>query len=172
MPDATAADARAADARAADTAAADTTAADTSAPGTAAPDSTAAAPPLLILAQDDAWRARFQVSSLAASAVAAGQEVGIALFFDALAAWAAGRWDFPEPMPPVPLDRLEALDLPPLSSLLAAGRDKGLLRLYACSASVRILGLDATRLQGQVDAIVGWPTFHRLIRQAERVVTL
>jgi predicted peroxiredoxin len=136
------------------------------------PDATAATPPLLILAQDDAWRARFQVSSLAASAVAAGQAVGIALFFDALAAWAAGRWDAPEPMPPVPLDRLEALDLPPLSSLLAAGRDKGLLRLYACSASVRILGLDATHLQDRVDAIVGWPTFHRLIRQAERVVTL
>ena len=139
---------------------------------TSTPDATAAAAPLLILAQDDAWRARFQVSSLAASAVAAGQEVAIALFFDALAAWAAGRWDLPEPRPPVPLDRLEALDLPPLSSLLAAGRDKGLLRLYACSASVRILGLDAAHLQDEVDAIVGWPTFHRLIRQAERVVTL
>lgn len=136
------------------------------------PDTTAAGPPLLILAHDDAWRARFQVSSLAASAVAAGQEVAVAFFFDALAAWATGRWDYHEPMPPVPLDRLEALDLPPLSSLLAAGRDKGLLRLYACSASARILGLDAGRLQDQVDAIVGWPTFHRLIRQADRVVTL
>ena len=148
----------------------DRTAPDRTAPGEPAPDNPA--PPLLILAHDDAWRARFQVSSLAASAVAAGQEVGIAFFFDALAAWAAGRWDLPEPGSPVPLDRLEALDLPPLSSLLAAGRDKGLLRLYACSASVRILGLDAARLQERVDAIAGWPTFHRLIRQAERVVTL
>jgi len=148
---------------------------DRTAPDRTAPGSTTTgepAPPLLILAHDDAWRARFQVSSLAASAVAAGQEVGIAFFFDALAAWAAGRWDLPEPGPPVPLDRLEALDLPPLSSLLAAGRDKGLLRLYACSASVRILGLDQARVQEQVDAIAGWPTFHRLIRQAERVVTL
>lgn len=128
--------------------------------------------PLLVLAHDDAWRSRFQVSSLAASAVAAGQEVAVALFFDALAAWTTGRWDFHEPVPPVPLDRLEALDLPPLSSLLAAGRDDGRLRLYACSASVRILGLDTARVQERVDAIVGWPTFHRLIRQAERVVTL
>ncbi|HEX6201425.1 MAG TPA: DsrE family protein [Thermoanaerobaculia bacterium] len=135
----------------------------------------AAAPasaPLLVLAHDDAWRARFQVSSLAASAVAAGQEVAVAFFFDALAAWVTGRWDFHEPAPPVTLDRLEALDLPPLSSLLAAGRDSGRLRLYACSASVRILGLDSSRVAERVDAIVGWPTFHRLIRQAERVVTL
>lgn len=137
------------------------------------PASDHAAPaPLLVLAHDDAWRARFQVSSLAASAVAAGQEVGVALFFDALAAWVTGRWDLPEPAPPVSLDRLEALDLPPLSSLLAAGRESGRLRLYACSASVRILGLDSARVAGTVDAIVGWPTFHRLIRQAERVVTL
>lgn len=142
------------------------------------PEEPAAAPapaargPLLVLAHSDAWPARFQVSSLAASAVAAGQEVAVALFFDALAAWATGRWDLHEPAPPVPLDRLEALDLPPLSSLLAAGRENGRLRLYACSASVRILGLDGARVQERVDAIVGWPTFHRLIRQAERVVTL
>lgn len=127
---------------------------------------------LLVLAHDDAWRSRFQVTSLAASAIAAGQEVAVALFFEALAAWVGGRWDLPQPQPPVPLDRLEALDLPPFSSLLAAGRDEGRLRLYACSASVRILGLDPASVQQSVDAIVGWPTFHRLIRQAERVVTL
>jgi predicted peroxiredoxin len=140
-------------------------------PAPASPSAEASAP-LLVLAHSDAWPARFQVSSLAASAVAAGQEVGVALFFDALAAWATGRWDFHEPAPPVPLDRLEVLDLPPLSSLLAAGRESGRLCLYACSASVRILGLDGARVQERVDAIVGWPTFHRLIRQAERVVTL
>jgi predicted peroxiredoxin len=143
---------------------------DRTTPGDSAPADPAR--PLLILAHDDAWRSRFQLYSIAASAEAAGQEVGIDYFFDALAAWAAGRWDLPDPRPPVPLDRLDALDLPPLSSLLAAGRDSGLLRLYARSASVRILGLDAARLQGRVDAIAGWPTFHRLIRQAERVVTL
>jgi peroxiredoxin family protein len=132
----------------------------------------AEAPALLVLAHDDAWRSRFQVSSLAASAAATGQPVGVAFFFAALAAWVGGRWDLPEPGLPVPRDRLEALDLPPLSSLLAPGRDRGLVRLYACSASVRILGLEPGEVQERVDAIAGWPTFHRLIRQAERVVTL
>ena len=128
--------------------------------------------PLLILAHGDSWERRFQVTSLAASAAAAGQPVEIALFFRALAAWAGNRWDLPEPDPPVTLDRLDALDLPPLTSMLAPGRERGLVRLYACSASTRILGLETATVQGAVDALVGWPTFHRMVRRAERVVTL
>ena len=57
-------------------------------------------PDLFILAQDDAWENRFQVTSLAASAVAAGKRVDLALFFAALAfqlwaLWAQRRslWD-------------------------------------------------------------------------------
>ncbi|HEX2252513.1 MAG TPA: hypothetical protein VHQ65_04520 [Thermoanaerobaculia bacterium] len=129
-------------------------------------------PRLLILAHGASWVSRFQVSSLAASAAAAGQGVDVALFFDALAAWVGRRWDLPEPGPPVPRDRLEVLDLPPLTTLLAAGRESGRIRLYACSASTRILGLPAAEVQAEVDALVGWPTFHRMLRQAERAVTL
>ena len=128
--------------------------------------------PLLVLAQDDSWHSRFQVTSLAASAAAAGQPVAVAFFFAALAAWAGGRWDDAEPEPPVPVERLEALGLPPLSSMLDDGRRRGLVTLYACSASTRILGLSPEAVQARVDAIAGWPTFHRLIRQAERVVSL
>jgi predicted peroxiredoxin len=130
------------------------------------------APRLLILAHGDSWVARFQVSSLAASAAAAGQGVDVALFFTALAAWVGRRWDLPDPRPPVPRDRLEVLDLPPLTAMLAPGREAGRIRLYACSASTRILGLPAAEVQAEVDALVGWPTFHRMIRQAESTVSL
>ena len=140
-------------------------------PGSRAPGDRAPAP-LLILAHSDSWERRFQVTSLAASAAAAGQPVDVALFFRALAAWVGNRWDLPEPDPPVTLDRLDALDLPPLSSMLAPGRERGLVRLYACSASTRILGLGAASVQEAVDAVVGWPSFHRMVRRAERVVTL
>lgn len=126
---------------------------------------------LLVLTHDGSWEGRFQVSSLAASTAATGADVVIGLFFDALACWVDDRWDEPSPKSA----RLEASQqlelLPPLSGLLEPGRREGRLHLYACSASTRLLGLDSRVVQSKVDAIVGWPTFARLVRVAERVVT-
>jgi peroxiredoxin family protein len=126
---------------------------------------------LMILAHGGAWETRFQVSSLAASAAAAGEEVEIALFFAALDAWAGGRWDALDPEPPVSAERLETLGLPPLSALLAPGREAGSIRIYACSASSRILGLDMARVQEAVDAVLGWQTLSRMTATAGRVVS-
>ena len=126
---------------------------------------------LMILAHGGAWETRFQVSSLAASAAAAGEEVEIALFFGALDSWAGGRWDALDPAPPVSAERLETLGLPPLSTLLAPGRQTGSIRIYACSASSRILGLDMARVQEAVDAVLGWQTMSRMTATAGRVVT-
>src|SRR6478609_6857450 len=105
---------------------------------------------LLILAHGGSWDMRFQISSLAASAAAAGARVDVALFFGALDAWAGGRWDEHDPAPPVSAARLEALAMPPLSSMLAAGRASGSIRVYACSASARLVGLDNARVQETV----------------------
>ena len=129
-------------------------------------------PDLLILAHGGSWDMRFQISSLAASAAVAGERVDIALFFGALDAWVRGRWDELDPEPPVSAERLESLDLPPLSEMLAHGREAGLIRLYACSASARLLGLDIAEVQAKVDALLGWQSFSHMIREAGRVVTL
>jgi peroxiredoxin family protein len=126
---------------------------------------------LMILAHGGTWEMRFQVSSLAASAAAAGEEVEIALFFAALDSWAAGRWDDLDPAPPIAVARLETLGLAPLSSLLAPGRTAGSIRVYACSASSRILGLDLAMLQQSVDAVLGWQTLSRMTATAGRVVS-
>jgi peroxiredoxin family protein len=126
---------------------------------------------LLILAHAGTWEMRFQISSLAASAAAAGERVDLGLFFAALDAWSGGRWDELDPAPPLSADRLEALAMPPLSEMLASGREQGLLRLYACSASMRLMGLDAGTVQASVDAILGWQSFSRMIRDTPRVVT-
>jgi len=127
---------------------------------------------LLILAHGGSWDMRFQISSLAASAAAAGERVDVALFFGALDAWARGRWDELDPQPPLSAERLESLAMPPLSEMLAAGREEGLIRFYACSASARMLGLDPAQVQASVDAILGWQSFSRMIRDSARVVTL
>jgi peroxiredoxin family protein len=127
---------------------------------------------LLILAHGGSWDMRFQISSLAASAAAAGERVDVALFFGALDAWARGRWDELDPQPPVSVERLESLAMPPLSEMLVHGREEGLIRLYACSASARLLGLDTAQVQASVDALLGWQSFSRMIGEAGRVVTL
>jgi peroxiredoxin family protein len=56
--------------------------------------------------------------------------------------------------------------------MLAAGREEGLIRFYACSASARMLGLDPAQVQAAVDAFLGWQSFSRMIRDSARVVTL
>jgi peroxiredoxin family protein len=127
---------------------------------------------LLILAHGGSWEMRFQVSSLAASVAAAGERVDVALFFAALDSWVTGRWDDLDPQPPLTPERLESFDMPPLTEMLAQGRADGLVRFYACSASTRLLGLDAARVQASVDVLLGWQSFSRMIREAGRVVTL
>jgi peroxiredoxin family protein len=127
---------------------------------------------LLILAHGGTWEMRFQVSSLAASAAAAGERVDVALFFAALDAWVRGRWDDLDPAPPLTSERLDSFGMPPLTEMLTPGREDGLIRLYACSASTRLLGLEPAAVQASVDVLLGWQSFSRMIRDAGRVVTL
>jgi len=128
-------------------------------------------PALLILTHGATWQARFQVSSLAASTAATGSIVAIGLFFDALELWAEDRWDELDSDSTRLAASRELAEYPPLSSLLVPGRRQGRIRVYACSASARLLGLDLDAVHQSVDAIVGWPTFARLVGLAERVVT-
>ena len=127
---------------------------------------------LLILAHGGTWDRRFQISSLAASAAAAGRAVDVALFFSALRSWVSGGWDALDPDPPLDGARLRSLGMPPLTSMLEAGRTSGLIRLYACSASMRFHALDTATTQARVDAILGWQSFSRMIERAQSVVTL
>ena len=127
---------------------------------------------LLILAHGGTWDRRFQISSLAASTAAAGRGVDVALFFAALRSWVSGQWDALDPEPPLGAGRLQALGMPPLTSMIEPGRAQGLIRLYACSASMRLNGLDTGATQAAVDAILGWQSFSRMIEQAQSVVTL
>lgn len=131
-----------------------------------------AAGSLLILAHGGSWDRRFQASSLAASAAASGLEVDLALFFAALESWVGERWDELDPAPPLAAADLDARGAPRLSPLIEGARETGNLRLLACSASMRFLGLPAAEVQARVDLIAGWQTFTRLTLARGRVVTL
>lgn len=126
---------------------------------------------LLILAHGASWDRRFQASALAASAASRGDGVDFCLFFAALDAWARDAWDRLDPEPPVDRERLATLDFPPLTTLLEGARETGRLRLFACSASTRILDLDPAEVQARVDALCGWQTFAKLIAETDRVVS-
>lgn len=127
---------------------------------------------LLILAHGGSWERRFQVSSLAASTAASGRRVDLALFFAALDAWVGERWDTLDPEPPLSADRLELAAAPSLEAMLATARADGRLRLLACSASMRYLGLEVATVQERVDLIAGWQTFSKLALETPRTVTL
>lgn len=135
---------------------------------------------LVILARGGGWERRYEASALAASAAARGDRVDLILLFGALDAWARGGWDALDPSPALDRERLASLDFPALSSLVESGRaaggeggaEGGGLRLYACSASARALGLEPGEVQGRVDVVCGWQTFTKLIAAADRVVTL
>ena len=126
---------------------------------------------LLILAHGSSWDMRYQISALAASTAASEGQVDLAFFFGALDRWVRRQWDVLDPAPPLTPERLESFDMPPLSEMLVPGRESGLIRLYACSASSRLLGLDPADLQASVDAVLGWQSFSRMIQQTGRVVT-
>lgn len=129
---------------------------------------------LLILAYGGTWEMRYQASALAASAAASGDRVDLCLFFAALDAWArddGAGWDRLDPAPPIDPDHLASLGFPPLSAMIAGARATDALRLYACSASARILDLEPPAVQARVDLLCGWQTFSKLIAEADRVVS-
>lgn len=127
---------------------------------------------LLILASGSTWDSRYQVSALAASAAAAGDRVKIALIGATLATWVRGEWDRLDPAPPIESARIEELGFPGLSSILDRALETGNVTIYGCSAVARLLDLDLAEAQARVDALVGWPSFSRMIAKADRVVTL
>lgn len=127
---------------------------------------------LFVLAHGGSWDRRYQVSALVASAAVDGAQIDLALFFGALDAWVRGRWDDHDPDPPLTADRLAEVDFPPLSTLLEPAREGGKLRLFACSASVQLLGLGTREVMETVDAIMGWQSFSRRILEADRTVSL
>ena len=100
---------------------------------------------LLLLCERDELGPWQQASSAAAAAVASGWQVD-------LEAFESGR-------------------VAAVSGVLADARAGG-LGLFACSASVALLGREPAEVLDQVDEVVGWPTILGWMTRADRVLSL
>lgn len=117
--------------------------------------------PLVILLRSGDWAARYQAATLALTAAAFGDEVRLALFFEALAAWVEGRFDAGAP-PEAAAAKVGSLT----ASLQEGRRDLG-LRVVACDTAVRLAGLDPARAAAALDGVVGLPELWRIARAGQ-----
>lgn len=131
-------------------------------------------PRVLLLCERGGFAPLHQAASAAASALATGARVDLVLFHGALARVLDGAIDEVGPEVPDPKSYREVLDsgrVAPVSQVLEDARETG-LGLYACSASVALLGRDPDQVLARVDEIVGWPTIHAWAARADRLLSL
>jgi len=104
-----------------------------------------------------------QGAAIAAAGVAAGRPVELYFFWWALERLAAGQLAQPsfghacdETRAEALAHRFEQRAYPTAATLLESARRGGACRVFACSASMEILGLKPTALEPLVDSILGW----------------
>ncbi len=133
--------------------------------------------PLCIFLHDRRYDRVFQALSLARAAQAMGRPAWLMLFYGALEAYVSGTWDDPTSIArdagdaewAVRLVRgFEMSETPGLDELLATLRaGEPPLRVVACSASMRFLGLTAAEVQPKVDRIAGLVTMLEIAGDAQ-----
>ncbi len=144
---------------------------------------------LVIFLHSSRYDRVFQAVNLLLTACSMGWRCHLFLFFDALASFTAGEWDEVNPVdgdsiPPPEGGAAEARDdfagrtlrrafelsnNPSLYESLAMARKNGLV-VCACSASVRLLGLEAQSVKEAVDEIVGLPTMLQIASTARHAL--
>lgn len=102
------------------------------------------------------------------TAASVGEDVDILLCAPALKRLADGSFDRLETGT---ASRAGSLNLPPPLELIDQARQLAVVRLLGCDTELRLAGLSANALDGQLDAVVSLPSFWRESRNA-RLVTL
>ncbi len=119
---------------------------------------------VVLFVHHGAWADRYQATTLAVTAAALGDRVQVALFFDALRLWAAGRFDEGAP-PEAATARVVSLR----DTLDEARRELG-VEVVACDTAVRLAGLDPAGLDGVLDRITTLPQLWQAARDGRTVV--
>jgi peroxiredoxin family protein len=120
--------------------------------------------PLVVLLQRGAWSDRYQAVTLAVTAAALGDRVTVALFFEPLRLWAAGRFDEGAPA------EAQGARVAGLAETLADARRELGVELVACDTAVRLAGLDAEVAARSLDRIQSLPSLWKVAREGQVVV--
>ena len=115
--------------------------------------------PLVIFLSGAGWEARYQASVVAMSAAALGDPVTLALSFEPLRTWVAGRFD--EGAPPT----APGAGVPPLSEALGEARRELGLRVVACETAVRLAGLTPEAARAALDGLEPLPSLWRVAQR-------
>ena len=111
--------------------------------------------PLVVFLHRGAWEDRYQAVTLAVTAAAHGAPVTVALSFEPLRLWVAGRFDDGAP-PEAAAARVTSLR----EALEEARRGLG-LRVVACETAVRLAGLEPSAVLPALDALEPLPSLWR-----------
>ena len=103
----------------------------------------------------------YQTATLAASAAANGDEVHIILFFGALKRFVDDDLDLCLPAGESGRGAHSA------EELIESARRLGRLKVYACAAQPRLLGISAADVADVVDEVISLPEFMRKTKGAE-----
>ncbi len=126
-----------------------------------------------IVLHSGAYDRIYQASAIALTAVAMGKEVMLFLLFWSLKKFAEGRLDERDESGEYgewereTFQRMAQLKAPQVTEMLQQGRELGLLKIYACSASLQFLNVQHEALKSQVDDVVGLPMIVKWMGQAE-----
>lgn len=123
------------------------------------------APLFVIFAHSGEYDRLYQVATLAASAAANDEEVHIILFFGALQRFVNDDLDDATLPPSYGKEgprieaRMRESRAHSVSELIDTARQVGKVRLYACAAQVKFLGLSSAEVEGVVDEVISLPNF-------------
>lgn len=116
---------------------------------------------LVIFAHSGTYDKLYQVVTIAVTAASMGRNVYIFLFFWALKKFVEGGledMDFPPECGedgPALGERMKALNQMTLQDMLDEVKKLDKIKLYACSANVKYMGLDEEKVKQKVDEVVG-----------------
>ncbi|HEY0839567.1 MAG TPA: hypothetical protein VGD74_05230 [Vulgatibacter sp.] len=110
---------------------------------------------VLLQLHGESFARRYQVASLAITSAAAGDEVMVVLWFDALRRWCDGGFDEPTDAADAAVtERHHTLGLPTPGEMLREARGLG-ARIVACETGVRLAGVEPARAKELVDDLPG-----------------